>query len=476
MAKKKFRITSGSGDAKPPKKTIQLGKGKAQPVEESTDMTPPAEEPNPLPSAGTPPRKPYLWYGLTALFALIAALGWFWPRQNTQTAVVQVAKAGPEPLACSSNSRYGFDLNQYHARGAVVREGTNLRKTLVRSQVPSQLLTQMSRISDPNVFSWDIPKTGDQVLILANKEDPSEIQHVIVELRFPRYARFDLQDTVAVGVYSGTPQTLLETRAGIVKNEHLWESVLNGTCNYELIGKMEAALKWAVDFYHVETGDRYKLLYERQVSPDGRSEIGQLLGVHFEQWDEDYYAFFYEGENGERMGYFDEDARPMERAFLKSPLKYGRITSPYGTRFHPIDGVEKTHFGTDYAAPEGTPILAVADGSVIIADDIPDNGNGNYVKIKHDQTYQSQYLHMSRLAAGLRRGSPVKQGQVIGYVGSTGKATGPHVCFRFWKNNQQIDHLKENLPNKQPMPEQQAEAYYPHMEKYKKMLDEISVY
>jgi len=163
----------------------------------------------------------------------------------------------------------------------------------------------------------------------------------------------------------------------------------------------------------------------------------------------------------------------MKKNFLKSPVKYSRISSGFNmNRFHPVLKRRKAHLGTDYAAPYGTPILAVANGVVTKASRT--RGNGNYVKIKHDKTYQTQYLHMQKFAKGVDVGVHVKQGQVIGYVGSTGLATGPHVCFRFWKNGRQVNHLKEDLPPPDPMPEKDIPAFEIVRDKVAKQLDEIN--
>jgi murein DD-endopeptidase MepM/ murein hydrolase activator NlpD len=161
----------------------------------------------------------------------------------------------------------------------------------------------------------------------------------------------------------------------------------------------------------------------------------------------------------EGMGYFDPEGRPMKKAFLKSPVAYSRISSRYNPRrFHPIQKRVKPHLGTDYAAPRGTPIRAVADGTVTKASYT--RGNGVYVKIRHDRTYETQYLHMTRYAKGIAPGVRVSQGQTIGYVGSTGLATGPHVCFRFWKNGRQVNHLRENLPPPEPMAKEELPDYF----------------
>lgn len=213
---------------------------------------------------------------------------------------------------------------------------------------------------------------------------------------------------------------------------------------------MENALKYTADFFHVRKGDSFKLLYTEKFVEGKSVGIHELKAAYVKFGNDESYAFLYQDETAGIDSYFDEKARPLKKAYLKSPVEFARISSKYNlTRFHPILHYVKPHLGTDYAAPSGTPILAIADG--VVEEATRRGGNGIFVKVRHDKTYESQYLHMSKYAKGMAPGVRVKQGQVIGYVGSTGLATGPHCCFRFWKNGQQVDFLKEKLPRPQPM-------------------------
>jgi murein DD-endopeptidase MepM/ murein hydrolase activator NlpD len=169
------------------------------------------------------------------------------------------------------------------------------------------------------------------------------------------------------------------------------------------------------------------------------------------------YAFYFE-EQDNYGDYFDEKGNTLRKAFLSAPLKFSRISSKFSNRRkHPVTGKWKGHFGTDYAAPTGTPIMSTADGTIIRASYT--KNNGNYVKVRHNKTYTTQYLHMSKIKKGIRKGVFVKQGSVIGYVGSTGLATGPHVCYRFWKNNKQVDPYRQNLPPGDPISSKNKKEY-----------------
>jgi murein DD-endopeptidase MepM/ murein hydrolase activator NlpD len=185
----------------------------------------------------------------------------------------------------------------------------------------------------------------------------------------------------------------------------------------------------------------------------------------------DFYSFPYENELGFH-DYYDEEGRSLRKTFLRAPLNFTRISSRYsGRRFHPVQKRWKAHLGTDYAAPTGTPIMSTADGVIIAAQYT--SANGNYVKVRHNSTYTTQYLHMSKIKPGIKNGEKVKQGDVIGYVGSTGLATGPHVCYRFWVNGKQVDPYKQKLPQAKPLEDDRMEAYKSYMFGLKKELDNL---
>jgi murein DD-endopeptidase MepM/ murein hydrolase activator NlpD len=227
-----------------------------------------------------------------------------------------------------------------------------------------------------------------------------------------------------------------------------------------------------VDFYHQKQGDKFKIVYEKHLVEGKEVGTGKILAALYEREGKQFYAFNYETQ-GESCKYFDIEGRPAKKAFLKSPVKFSRISSRYSlNRLHPILGYSRPHFGTDYAAAHGTPILAIADGTILEA--TRRGGNGNFVKMRHDGTYESQYLHMSHFAKGIKPGVRVTQGQTIGFVGSTGLATGPHCCFRFWKNGKQVDHTRLDLPTALPMKGAALEAFNVERDRFLQMLNQVN--
>jgi murein DD-endopeptidase MepM/ murein hydrolase activator NlpD len=270
--------------------------------------------------------------------------------------------------------------------------------------------------------------------------------------------------------------TVERTVSGIIKKNSNLTATLNNLLGNKAVGgelaeNIAQVYAWTIDFFKLYPDDKFKIVYEEKSVEGKPYGIGQVKAVYFWHVDTVYYAFRFQ--QGDEISYFNEKGKGMKRPFLKAPLKFSSITSGFSLkRFHPVQKIFKAHLGTDYAAPTGTPIMAVGDGTVEAAGFA--QYNGNYVKIKHNATYQTAYLHMSKIAEGMRNGTHVKQGDIIGYVGSTGLATGPHVCFRFWKNGQQIDHRNEKFQSSEPIKDENKEAYMKVMNGYKKILDSLN--
>jgi len=262
----------------------------------------------------------------------------------------------------------------------------------------------------------------------------------------------------------------------IAKNSNLSNELNQLTGAYSVTAALaegvEAIYAWSIDFFKLQVGDKFVVVYDEKVVDDQAYGVDRIKYIWFEHNGKGKYAFHYVTDSVQGFsGYYDEEAREMKRPFLMSPVKFARISSAYNlNRIHPIYKQRKAHLGTDYAAPTGTPILATADGTVTQA--TRSGGNGIYVKLRHNSVYETQYLHMSKIADGIRPGVRIAQGQVIGYVGQTGAATGPHVCYRFWKNGKQVDHRAEKFPNSEPMDKSLIPDYKTYIAPLKAKLDQ----
>ena len=244
----------------------------------------------------------------------------------------------------------------------------------------------------------------------------------------------------------------------------LYLSVNNAGGTNALAMSLVNIYAWSIDFFRIQKGDAFSVIYEEEYVDDTTSVgLKRVLGPNLIHSGNDYYSFQYENELG-FDDYFDEEGRSLRKTFLRAPLNFTRISSRYsGRRFHPVQKRWKAHLGTDYAAPTGTPIMTTADGEISAASYT--SGNGNYVKVRHNSTYSTQYLHMSKIKPGIKPGVRVKQGDVIGYVGSTGLATGPHVCYRFWVNGKQVDPYKQKLPEAKSLDSTRLAAFKEYSEK-----------
>lgn len=277
--------------------------------------------------------------------------------------------------------------------------------------------------------------------------DHQTITTLVYEESRTDFVRFEMGDSIAVV----RDIRAIETRPRMVQGEiksSLYEALRELDVDRQLTMRLADVFAWQVDFYRIQRGDHFQVLFEEQFIDDERVGVGRIKAALFNHRNEDYYAFHYV-QNGINE-YFDEYGNSMRRQFMAAPLDYTRISSRFShSRFHPVLGRHMPHHGTDYAAPVGTPIRAVGDGVITTAR--YDRNNGNYVRIRHNSIYETGYLHMSRFADGIKSGVQVQQGQIIGYVGATGLATGPHLCFRFWQHGRPVDPHRIDLPPADPI-------------------------
>jgi len=369
----------------------------------------------------------------------------------------QIPEVIPDPV----DTLYGFADNVHFFEERTIKPNQFMSSFLQDFGVDYDKVLEIEKLAE-NTLSLRKIKAGKGMICVREGEcnNPDKFIYQPDDYHYIVYA-------VGDSVYSELVEiphfSCLESASGTV-NTTLWDAMVAQNMSIELIDKMEDALA-AFDFTMAQVGDEFKLIYDQIYIDDEAKGVGQLHAAYYRTGDDTFTGVYFE--NDKYQGFYDEKGRPTKRAFLKAPIRASyRISSVYNLRrFHPIDKRVKAHRGTDYAAAYGTPIRAVADGKVVIAGYT--TGNGKYVKIRHNKVYQTQYLHMQGYAQGIRSGKYVKQGQTIGYVGSTGKATGPHVCFRFWKNGRQIDHRRENFPPLDPMSEEQ-------MPEYMQIFDELS--
>ena len=362
---------------------------------------------------------------------------------------------------------FGFDTGNYHLSTYRVNKVEVVGEILSENGIGGDVIHLLEQKAK-DIFKVTNLRPGREYHIV-RQDSCSKACALVYEPSPLHYVVYDLRDSVSINLYERAFETCVETASGEIETS-LWNTLSERGVNPAIIDKMEDALASSVDFYHTQKGDKFKVVFEKKYIDGQEIGMGKLIGAYYKNESGDHYSVLYE--NGDFNGYYDYQGRPARSSFLKSPVKFTRISSGFNMRrFHPIRRKTIPHLGTDYAAPYGTPIRAVADG--VVEEAAYTGNNGRYVKIKHDKVYQTQYLHMQGYAKGVKRGTRVRQGQTIGYVGSTGLATGPHVCFRFWKNGRQVNHLREVFQPAKPMPEAELPTFFQHRDKIKEMLDRI---
>jgi murein DD-endopeptidase MepM/ murein hydrolase activator NlpD len=342
--------------------------------------------------------------------------------------------------------KYGMVVNGMEVKEGVVKRNQLFSDLLKESFVPPSILQQLSLLPK-KIFDFRKIAVSKKYALISQLDSPKTAVAFVYEPSPVEYVVLHLKDSLTVETHQRQITTEEKTVAGTIASS-LYETIETLNISNELTNKFVDVFGWQVDFQHLQKGDRFKLIYEENLVDGQPIGIGKILGIYFEHFNNGYYAFPFSQEEG--SDYFDEDGNSLRKALLRYPIEFTRISSRYSlSRFHPVVKVFRPHLGTDFAAATGTPIRTVGDG--IVLDAQYSANNGNYVKIRHNGTYTTGYLHMSKIASGIVAGAHVKQGQTIGYVGSTGLATGPHLCYRFWRNGVQVDALRVDLPPSKPV-------------------------
>ena len=390
------------------------------------------------------------------------------PVENSESGINSKILA-PEPVI-----EYGFDADTFLVIKNEIQSGQSLGKILSDFGVSYAQIDKIARKTRRTEYDVRNLKAGHPyamfcILDTAGREN-AEI--FVYEEDKINYVVYDFRDTLKVYQAQKPVEVKLIEDAGIIEKGSSF--FLTGAA----IGMSDRLCEiisdeiycWTLDFRNVQPGDRFKVLYEAKYLSGEFVGVGDVKAVYFSHLGADFYAFPYNDTGFD--DYFDQDGKNLRKFFLKTPVKNSRISSRYSkNRFHPVQKRWKSHKGTDYAAARGTPIWVTADGVVDAA--TYNKFNGNYVKVRHNGTYSTQYLHMSKIAKGIRPGVHVKQGQTIGYVGSTGLATGPHVCYRFWKNGVQVDPFKTKLPPSDPISDASRISFELYIDCLTQILDSI---
>jgi murein DD-endopeptidase MepM/ murein hydrolase activator NlpD len=368
--------------------------------------------------------------------------------------------------------QFGYTLNDYHVVKDTVKSGDSFGTILEKNNL---FYPQIFNIVQKAKQVYDVRKIniGKPYTILFSKDSLKSPKLFVYQPNPIDYVLVSLTDSLWAEKKSKAVK-LIEFEAQGTITSSLSETMEEEKLSPLLSNELSEIYAWTIDFFRLEKGDKFKIIYTGKFVDDSiYVGLNRIHSAFFEHRKTPFYAI--EFETDPKRGiyeYFDENGKNLRRAFLRSPVQFSRISSRYNLkRKIAYYGRVRPHLGTDFAAPVGTAIRATASGTVVKSGYT--RGNGNYVTIKHNSTYSTQYLHMKK--RGVKKGQFVTQGDYIGSVGMTGNTSGPHVCYRFWKNGKQVDPLRQKLPEAKPISQNLKDKYLTYMRPVKKQLDSIGL-
>lgn len=351
--------------------------------------------------------------------------------------------------------KYGLPIEQYNVKYDTLRHRQTLAEVLFSFGFTAQQIHTLVQCPD-SIFDARRLRPGQACALLCTKDSAATPRYFVYEESVKEYVVFDLLDNYTA-VRGKNPAEWRSAEVAGVVNSSLWVAMQESNASPQLAVLLSHIFGWSIDFFGIQKGDEFRLIYSQEYVEEKPLNNFRIEAASFRASDSTVYAIPFV-QDGEEL-FYNADGNSLEGAFLKAPLDYYRISSRFSnSRFHPVLKRYRAHHGVDYAAPKGTPVYAVGSGKVI-AKAYQAGGGGNYVKIRHNSTYVTTYMHLSRFAKGLKVGDAVKQKQVIGYVGSTGISTGPHLDFRVHENGKPINPLTIKSQPKKPISEANKPAF-----------------
>ncbi|MDA3891945.1 MAG: peptidoglycan DD-metalloendopeptidase family protein [Salinivirgaceae bacterium] len=341
---------------------------------------------------------------------------------------------------------YGLVIDSFKIESGVVKRYKNLSHILIPHGVTPKTIDKIAHITEP----FDVRKirSGNNYKLFFSKDSLKKLQYFVYEHTLTEYVLIKLVDSIEI-CFDEKPTSIKKKMASGTIKSNLWDAMIDNHINPMMSIELSEIYAWSIDFFDLKKGDQFYVIYEERYLDTLSAGIERIHAALFNHQNKDFYAiYFVQDEQG---SYFDDKGGSLKREFLKAPLKYSRISSHFSkSRMHPVLKIRRPHSGIDYAALAGTPVYSVGDGFVL-KKGYHKKGAGNFIKIKHNSVYTTQYAHLKGFANGLKAGNHVEQGQLIGYVGATGHATGPHLDFRFFKNGKAVDPLKVDAPPVEPI-------------------------
>ncbi len=342
--------------------------------------------------------------------------------------------------------KYGIIIDSLEIVKSKIKRNEFLADILMSHNIDYAKIDLAVKRAKP-IFDVRHIRSGHNYSILRTNDSLQKVQYFIYENSPTSYIVFDFRDSVHVHAGNKEVQIRMNEIDGEITSS-LWNAIVDQDGDPNLANELSEIFAWTIDFFGIQKGDAFKVIYEELLVEDKKIGLGKVQAALFTHSKKDYYAFYFIQDS---VGdYFDEQGGSLRRAFLKAPLRFKRISSRYSnSRLHPVLKIRRPHRGIDYAAAVGTPVHTVGDGTVVEMNRTREGGNT--IKIKHNGTYSTRYLHLSKYAKGMKVGKTVRQGDLIAYVGRTGLVSGPHLDFRFYRNGKAIDPLKVESPPVNPV-------------------------
>ena len=358
---------------------------------------------------------------------------------------------------------FGIDTGKYNVISKKIKRNQNLSDLLLNFGVEYSTIDSLTKFKD--TFNIRQIRAGNNYHIFTTKADSNKPAFMVYEINKIDYATFGLDSIFVSKRKRKTHTKQVKLSAGI--STSLWNAIVDKGKDPMIANDLSEIYAWTIDFFGLQKNDSFTVVYTEKYVDSTYVGIDTIYTSLFKHNNHNFYAFLFKQDG--RYSYFDEKGNSLRKAFLKAPLKYSRISSRFSnSRFHPVLKIRRPHHGVDYAAPSGTPVHSIGDGKVIKKG--WDKGGGNFIKIKHNSVYSTTYMHLKSFAKGIKTGDFVEQGQLIGYVGMTGLATGPHLDFRVYKNGHPIDPLKMEAPPVEPVKPEKMDEYKKLVEEYMKLL------
>jgi len=362
---------------------------------------------------------------------------------------------------------YNIHIDSLDISYGVVKTNQTL-STILSTHIPGNLIDRIAR-KTMDIFDIRKIRAEQKYAFLTSKDSLKKLNYFIYEINPIDFVVYDFRDSVRVYRDKKKVEKEVRTGKGTISTS-LWNAMADSKLDVDLILALADVYAWTVDFYGLQKGDNFKVIYEQIMVDSVPVSSDHIIAAIFRSGTKDFYAFYFEQNNDK--GYYDDKGQSLRRSFLKAPLQFSRISSRYSrARKHPILKITRPHYGIDYSAPKGTPVVALGDGR--IAEAGWKGGYGRYISIRHNSVYSSGYGHLSGYAKGIKAGVNVKQGDVIGYVGSSGLSTGPHLDFRVYRNGSPVDPLKIESPPTDPVAPDKMEQFKKIVEIYKAKLDSL---